>query len=218
MDSATLLHHVRQVLGVRDIYALSFLYGQRHSRELEMAAWQARAACVTRHVTLDLSFFGNMTRDASVLTGGERPVPDLAEMGRGEREQPRTYVPNRNMVFLSLAASYAETIGARDVFYGAQAQDEYGYWDCSVDFVERINHLLRLNRRDPVRIHAPFVGLTKAQVLKAGLALGVDYSHTWTCYRGGASACGTCPSCAERGKAFREAGVPDPVAPEHGVV
>jgi 7-cyano-7-deazaguanine synthase len=108
------------------------------------------------------------------------------------------------MVLLALAAAYAEAKGVQDVFYGAQRQDEYGYWDCSGKFVERLNDVLSLNRGKPVRVHAPFARMRKAEVLRLGLELGVDYEHTWTCYRGGAKPCGTCPSCVERDAAFRE--------------
>jgi 7-cyano-7-deazaguanine synthase len=138
-------------------------------------------------------------------------VPALAQIDPRQRPQPPTYAPNRNMVFLSLAAAYAEGIDAADVFYGAQAQDEYGYWDCTVDFLSKINDLLRLNREQPVTVHAPFVRKSKAEVLRIGLELGVDFAHTWSCYRGGAEPCGTCPTCVERAAAFRACGLADPL-------
>jgi 7-cyano-7-deazaguanine synthase len=116
------------------------------------------------------------------------------------------------MVLLSLAAAYAESKGAADVFYAAQAQDRYGYWDCTAGFVDAINTVLGLNRRGAVTVHAPYVRISKSEVLKIGLEIGVDYSHTWTCYRGGASPCGTCPSCVERAAAFASARVADPLA------
>ncbi len=206
MDSATLLHYVKKRLK-RRIYALSFRYGQKHSRELEMAKWQAKAAGAVEHRVIDISFFGRLTKGGSALTDEAIPVPDLKALSAKQRRQPPTYVPNRNMVLLSLAAAYAEAKGAADVFYGAQAQDEYGYWDCTVDFVERINDILRLNYGKAVTVHAPFAGMPKATVLKIGMRLGVDYAHTWTCYRGGRRPCGTCPSCVERARAFRETGV-----------
>jgi len=135
----------------------------------------------------------------SALTDAAIRVPDLENLSGKQRRQPPTYVPNRNMLFLSLAAAYAEARGIRDVFYGAQAQDEYGYWDCTVDFVNRINHILRLNRGKAVTVHAPFALMKKADVLKIGLELGVDYRHTWSCYRGGKKPCGTCPTCVSDG-------------------
>jgi len=211
IDSSTLLHYVRRELGVEAIYALSFHYGQRHSRELKAAEAQAAAVGVCEHRILDISEFGGLTAGGSVLTDLSSDVPDLADIPESDRRQPPTYVPNRNMVLLSLAAAYAEANGVSDVFYGAQAQDEYGYWDCTADFLERINRLLALNRRDAVTIHAPFVDKRKAEVLRVGLNLGVDYADTWTCYRGGNHPCGSCPSCTERAAAFKETGQVDPL-------
>lgn len=214
MDSATLLHAVARDPRVGPVWALSVHYGQKHSRELGAARWQARAAAVRAHRMVDLAFLGRLLGNASALTGRKRPVPDLAAVCAAERDQPPTYVPNRNMVLLSLAAAWAESLGAARVFYGAQRQDEYGYWDCTREFVARINATLALNRRRPVRVVAPFAAWSKTRVLKKGLELGVDYSHTWSCYRGGREPCGACPSCVERARAFRSAGTSDPlVAP-----
>jgi 7-cyano-7-deazaguanine synthase len=203
VDSVTLLHYVKKRLNCAEVYAVSFRYGQRHSRELEMAEWQAKNVGVNEHRQVDISSFGDLTGKGSVLTDKHREVLALADIEEQERSQPPTYVPNRNMVLLSLSAAYAEAIGVADVYYGAQAQDEYGYWDCTVAFVERINSVLNLNRREPVRVHAPFVEMSKVEVVKIGLELGVDYLHTWTCYRGGEEACGECPSCVERNAAFK---------------
>jgi 7-cyano-7-deazaguanine synthase len=207
VDSSTLLHHIKKSLKVRRLYALSFIYGQKHSREIEMAKWQAKAAGISEHRIIDISFFGDLIAGGSALTDPSIAVPDLADVKRSQRKQPPTYVPNRNMVMLSITAAYAEAKGCADVFYGAQAQDEYGYWDCTVDFVRRINHVLRLNRGKAVTVHAPFAGRPKSEVVKIGQALGVDYSHTWSCYRGRKKPCGKCPSCVERQKAFEKVGV-----------
>lgn len=211
MDSATLLHHVRRTLGAEAVWACSFLYGQKHARELEMAAWQARAAGVREHRVIDLSFLGELLSGASALLDPGIAVPDLSGLTAEQLRQPPTYVPNRNMILLSLAAAFAEARGVSDVFYGAQAQDRYGYWDCTVDFLGGINHILRLNRGAAVTVHAPFVGMSKTEVLKTGLALGVDFAHTWSCYRGLASPCGACPTCVERAEAFRACGTDDPL-------
>lgn len=207
MDSATLAYYIRKRLGVKELYSLSFSYGQKHARELEMARRQAQNVEVKEHRVLDIFFFGGIATIGSALTDASVRVPDLEEIGREQRMQPPTYVPNRNMTFLSIGAAFAESRGVQDVFYGAQAQDEYGYWDCSVDFVRKMNEVLALNRRYPVKVHAPFAGLSKADVLKMGLELGVDYGQTWTCYRGGEQPCGTCPSCVERKKAFEAVGI-----------
>jgi len=203
MDSATLLHYVHKRLEVPEIHALSFLYGQKHDKELEMARWQTQSISAT-HKEIDLSTLGEITAGGSALTDSTIPVPDLSELAQSQLQQPPTYVPNRNMIFLSLAAAYAESNDIQDVLYGAQAQDRYGYWDCTEDFVNHMNSTLALNRDRPVKIHAPFASMSKAEVLKIGLEIGVDYSHTWTCYRGGKEPCGTCPSCVERAAALRE--------------
>lgn len=212
MDSATLLHYVVHTLGYDEVYGLSYAYGQKHDREVEMAQWQCEQLSAVRDFKLvDVSVLGDLTVGASALTDAAIDVPELASLTADELTQPPTYVPNRNMILLSLAAAYSESRGCESVFYGAQAQDEYGYWDCTLDFLERMNHVLALNRRDAVQIKAPFMTMRKVDELRIGLALGVDYAHTWSCYRGGAKACGTCPACVERLKAFAELGQPDPV-------
>ena len=210
-DSAALLAYVVKELRVSDVIALSFNYGQRHARELEKARIQASAVGVREHREIDIGFFGRLTAPRTALAEGGLPVPDLAELDDTQRRQPPTYVPHRNLVFLSLAAATAESAGMTDVFYGAQAQDEYGYWDCTQAFVDHLNVTLSLNRDDAIRVHAPFADKSKDEVLKIGLALGVDYANTWTCYRGVERPCGTCPSCVERATAFERAGVTDPL-------
>ena len=202
MDSTTLLYYVLKRLNITELHALSFRYGQRHAREIEMAEWQANKAGVYIHNIMDVTCLGGLSAGVSALTDIDVEMPDLASLSDEERQQPVTYVPNRNMIFLSLAAAYAESKGIEDVFYGAQAQDRYGYWDCTVDFIEAINNVLSLNRKVAVTIHAPFVEKTKKQIIEIGLELGVDYEHTWTCYRGGEQPCGECPSCMERDSAF----------------
>jgi len=211
VDSSTLLHYVGKRLGARVVYALTFLYGQKHKREIDAAVWQAKAAGVTAHDIVDMSFFGALTPGVSALTDASVAVPRLADLDAATLTQPSTYVPNRNMMLLSVAAAYAEARNIRNVFYGAQTQDSYGYWDCTPEFLERINALLALNRHPPVIVHAPFVWMRKAEELKLGFELGVDYAHTWTCYRGEESPCGECPSCVERAGAFREIGIADPL-------
>lgn len=211
VDSTVLLHHAIKTLGRKPVYALSFNYSQRHSKELECAVWQAKAAGAAEHRVVDMAFLGELLKRGTALVTGGAGVPDLRELEPGQRSQPPTYVPNRNMILLSIAAAYAEAAGIHQVFYGAQAQDEYGYWDCTTTFVERLNHVLELNRVEPVRVYAPFVRMRKAETVRLGLELEVDFSHTWSCYRGGDKACGTCPTCAERLAAFKEAGAEDPI-------
>ncbi len=212
MDSVTLLHHIINDLAYSEVYALSFNYGQKHSRELEEAARNCRKfSQVKEHRILNLEFMRAILEDSSSLVGDKIAVPDLEKIKKEDLDQPVTYVPNRNMMLLSLAASYAETKGARELFYGAQAQDEYGYWDCTKEFLEKINGVLALNRRNSVTIKAPFVSKNKADVVLTGLKCGVNFSHTWTCYRGGQKPCKTCPSCMERALAFSKANAIDPL-------
>lgn len=211
LDSSTLLHYVIKRLGAEEVYALSFIYGQKHQRELTAAAWQAEKAGVKAHDIVDMGFFATLTPGGSSLTDDRIPVPRLADLMASELTQPPTYVPNRNMMLLSVAAAYAEARGVSSLFYGAQTQDSYGYWDCTPEFLERMNAVLSLNRRTPVKVLAPFVSMRKSDEIKLGLELGVDYAHTWTCYRGGATSCGECPSCVERTAAFDELGVADPL-------
>ena len=199
-------------LQAQEVYALSFDYGQKHSRELDVAAWQCKQIPqVKEHNILDLSFMGGFLGASSALVKGGVEVPELKDIAEDELDQPVTYVPNRNMMLLSIAASYAESRDCRHLYYGAQAQDEYGYWDCTEEFLEKINGVFSLNRRTGVNVEAPFVNMSKGSVVKIGLELGVDYSNTWTCYRGGEKPCGVCPSCAERALAFKECGIEDPL-------
>ena len=212
LDSTVLLHYLARERCCAPIFALSFDYGQKHDRELEMSRWQAaRVPQVAEHTVQELRDFGALLRPGTTLVRGGAPVPDLAELSAAARQQPPTYVPNRNMILLALAAAYAEARGCQTVYYGAQAQDRYGYWDCTAEFVSRLNQVLALNRVAPVRLEAPFAATSKAEEIRIGLGLGVDFAHTWSCYRGDRTPCATCPTCVEREAAFAQAGVPDPL-------
>lgn len=212
VDSSTLLRSVCRKHGRKNVFAISFHYGQRHARELRCAAFQVRAAGAAEHRIVNLRPFAALA-SASALTSRAMDVPELARIAAGERDQPPTYVPNRNLTLLALAAAWAESLRAGTVYYGAQRQDRYGYWDCTPEFLRRLNCVLDLNRRCAVRIAAPFARWSKSRVIRFGLELGVDFAHTWTCYRGGRRPCGVCPSCVERADAFRRAGGLDPLAP-----
>jgi len=211
LDSSVLLHHVVRNLRRGLVHVLSFNYGQRHSKELDCARTQVERSGAATHRVIDISFVGGLLKEGSALLEGGEPVPDLTALDKDDLTQPPTYVPNRNMMLLSMAAAYAEAHGVVDLYYGAQAQDEYGYWDCTEAFLDRINHVLALNRRDPVMVHAPFVRMKKSEIVRLGLALRVDFALTWSCYRGGEEACGACPTCVERLNAFRQAGAVDPL-------
>ncbi|MFN8376575.1 MAG: 7-cyano-7-deazaguanine synthase QueC [Anaerolineae bacterium] len=207
MDSVTLLHHLVK-RERRTPAVITFLYGQKHAREVELAQYNADLLACQPHRILDLSPFKTIF-EASALVSEHIDIPQMASV-QGD-PQPATYVPNRNMIFLSLAAAYAETLGVTEVFYGAQRHDMYGYWDTTPQFLEQVNAVFALNRRTPVRIQAPFVNHSKADILRTGLELGVDYSKTWSCYKGQDAACGECPTCAERLAAFAEVGIADPL-------
>lgn len=207
MDSVTLLHYLVKVEKRRPA-VLTFLYGQKHGREIDCARSQVASLGLREHLVMDLGLLRPLFA-SSALVSPDRDVPAMAEV-EGDA-QPATYVPNRNMVFLALGAAYAENHGATDVFYGAQQHDLYGYWDTTPQFLARLNQVYNLNRKTPVQIHAPFVGSSKAEVLRRGLELEVDYGQTWSCYEGKEVACGSCPTCAERLAAFAELGLPDPL-------
>ena len=196
------------------VYALSFDYGQNHRIELDFAAHVAAAQGVARHaiVKVDLRSFGG-----SALTT-DTPVPKhrtAEDMGHGI---PVTYVPARNTVFLSLALAWAETLGATDIFLGVNALDYSGYPDCRPEFIAAFERMANLATKmgtddgQRITIHTPLIAMTKKQIVEAGLALGIDYGLTVTCYDPGASgeACGACDACLLRLKGFAEAGVADP--------
>jgi 7-cyano-7-deazaguanine synthase len=197
-----------------DVHALSVRYGQRHAVELEAARRVAERLGIRRHVIVDLDL---RTFGGSALTA-DGPVPKdtpLAEIGA---RIPATYVPARNTIFLSLALAWAETLGARDIFFGANALDYSGYPDCRPEFLEAYARMADLATRAGVedgvrlRIHAPLLRLTKAEIVARGVALGLDYGMTSSCYDPAAdgAACGRCESCILRLKGFAEAGMPDP--------
>jgi 7-cyano-7-deazaguanine synthase len=207
MDSVTLLHYLVKRLN-KNPSVLTYVYGQKHYKEVEYAKYQAAILGLTDYRIIDLSFLKPVF-EGSALVSSTIEIPDIDTV-KGD-PQPPTYVPNRNMTFLAIASAYAETLGVNDIYYGAQAHDLYGYWDTTPDFLESINKLLSLNRKHSIRVKAPFVRKSKANVLRLGLELGVDYGKTWSCYRGNEYACGNCPTCAERLAAFKEVGITDPL-------
>ena len=210
LDSTTALY-VAKSQGFDEIYALTFLYGQKHDRELRSAAEVAKAAGVKEHKTVRLML---NEWDGCSLTDPKMEVED----GNLERTDiPDTYVPARNMVFLSVAASWADALGVADIFIGVCEVDYSGYVDCREEFIRAMEQAVNLGtvlgaeKKQHITLHAPFMHLTKAEEIKWGMELGVDYGLTWTCYRGDEKPCGTCDSCLLRAKAFEEAGVEDPL-------
>ncbi len=191
-----------------ECYALSIDYGQRNLPELEAAKRVAAMLGAKRHIIInaDLRQWGG-----SALTDDSIEVPD------GTSDQiPVTYVPSRNLIFLSFATSWAEVLGACDIFIGVNAVDYSGYPDCRPAFIESFNQTANLATKSvdegwKFRIHAPLQSLSKAQIIRKGHELGVDYSQTLTCYNPDAAglACGKCASCTLRKQGFAEAGLPD---------
>jgi len=207
MDSATCLA-IARAEGYT-CHALSFRYGQRHATELAAAARVAAALGAASHrvVDIDLRSFGGSSLTSSVAVPKDR---DDAAIGSGI---PNTYVPARNTIFLSFALAAAEVLDADDLFIGVNALDYSGYPDCRPEFIAAYQAMARLGtRREALTIHAPLAALTKAGIVSRGLALGVDFSLTRTCYDPSTegAACGRCDACLLRLKGFRELGLDDP--------
>lgn len=212
LDSSTLLAMVKS----EDFepYALSFRYGQRHDSEIGAARRIAAALGAADHtiVEIDLRTFGG-----SALTDAI-PVPKGRGADEISRDIPVTYVPARNTIFLSFALAWAEVLGSTDIFIGVNALDYSGYPDCRPEYIEAFERMANLATKAGVegkrlKIHAPLIHMSKAEIIRQGLELGVDYSLTSTCYDPSVDgkACGTCDACLLRLKGFRELGIPDPV-------
>jgi 7-cyano-7-deazaguanine synthase len=211
LDSATVLAIAKEQSFAP--YTIAFDYGQRHKWELEQASRVAEKAGVARHevVRFDLRAFGGsaLTGDIDVPKGRDVSDPSI----------PITYVPARNTIFLSFALAYAETLGSSDIFIGVNALDYSGYPDCRSEFIAAYERMANLATKagvegsQKISIHTPLIHMTKAEIIRTGLALGVDYSLTSSCYDPSASGrpCGRCDSCQLRLKGFAEAGARDPL-------
>jgi 7-cyano-7-deazaguanine synthase len=211
LDSATVLAIAKQQ--GYNCYALSFDYNQRHSWELQQARRLAERADIARYqvVSFDLRAFGGsaLTSDMEVPKG--RDVSDTSI--------PVTYVPARNTIFLSFALAWAETLGSYDIFIGVNALDYSGYPDCRPEYIAAYEKMANLATKAGVegsrtlKIHTPLIHMTKAEIIRTGLALGVDYSLTSSCYDPDANGrpCGACDSCQLRARGFQEAGAEDPL-------
>lgn len=210
LDSTTALYLAKNQ-GFDEIYALTFEYGQKHDKELKSAIAVAQATGVKEHKIVNLSL--NQWKGCS-LTDQELEISD-GDINRSDI--PATYVPARNMVFLSVAASYADALGITDIFIGVSEVDYSGYVDCREEFIKAMETAINLGtvlgaeKKQKITLHAPFMHMTKAEEVLLGVQLGVNFGLTWTCYRGGKHPCGTCDSCLLRAKAFADAGVKDPV-------
>jgi len=202
-------------------YALSFRYGQRHKVELESAARVATALGVTQHVIadIDLRRFGGSALTSDIAVPKDRSID---EMGEGI---PVTYVPARNTIFLSFALGWAEVLEAGDIFIGVNALDYSGYPDCRSEYIAAYERMANLatkagvEGRQKLTIHTPLINLTKAEIIRKGTALGVDYALTSSCYDPGEDGrpCGQCDSCQLRAKGFAEAGIADPLLAKFGM-
>lgn len=209
LDSSIVLHLAAREC--RELHTLAFRYGQMHTRELECASWQSESVSAASHRVIDLAL-GDW--GGSSLTDRSIPIEagDLTRV-----ETPNTYVPARNMVFLSVAASFAEAIGAEAIYLGVSQADYSGYVDCRREFLVAMSRAINAGTERKtidgrsIRLIAPFLEMRKADEIQIAQQLGVDLSHTWSCYAGGDTPCGACDSCLLRARAFAEAGVADPL-------
>ncbi len=213
LDSVTSLYVAKRE-GYR-LLALTFAYGQRHTKEIECAQAVARDLEI-RHRVVPLE----MPRQGSALLDPAIPVPVHRRESEMGADIPVTYVPSRNTIFLAMAASWAEAEGAGAVFIGANALDYSGYPDCRPEYFEAFERLLAVGTKAGVenrgiRICAPLLRLSKKEIVILGSALGVPFDKTWSCYRGGDFICGECDACLLRAKGFREAGIFDPLHSRH---
>jgi 7-cyano-7-deazaguanine synthase len=198
-----------------ELHALTFRYGQRHAREVESAKKLAGALGAKRHLLLEL----DLRRIGGSALTDQIPVPKDRGVERIGLGIPVTYVPARNTIFLSYALAWAEVLGSEDIFLGVNALDYSGYPDCRPEYIAAFERMANLatkagvEGRSSLSIHTPLIHLTKAQIIRCGIALGVDFSLTWSCYdpTPDGHPCRACDSCILREKGFAEAGIPDPV-------
>lgn len=210
MDSSVLLHTAANTFD--EIVAISFDYGQKHKdKELNCASFQIESL----HQQVDyrcikIPFFKDICQ-VSALTNDKIAVAKAKDV-MGD-PQTVNYVPYRNLMLLSIALATAESTGATTVYHGAaQADSVAGFWDGSEEFLEQINNVSALNRRNKITVQAPLIDKSKEEIIKQGVKLGVDFSNTWTCYEGEEQACGECTACSLRIKGFIDSGYIDPIS------
>ncbi|WP_394173329.1 7-cyano-7-deazaguanine synthase QueC [Thalassotalea litorea] len=203
MDSFTVLN--RAVKDNKEVFALSFDYGQRHVKELEYAANVCRELKI-EHKIIDISSINQLLSGSSLTD-----EIDIPEGHYAEESMKSTVVPNRNMILLSLAVGYAVSKGAGQVYYGAHSGDHAIYPDCRPEFVMKMNEVCKIANYEPVEIYSPYLTVSKIDILTDGLKMGLDYAKTWTCYNGREKACGKCGACQERLEAFDKNNVVDPL-------
>ena len=203
MDSFTVLN--RAIQDGKEVFALSFDYGQRHVKELKYAAKVCKGLNVA-HKVIDISAINQLLAGSSLTD--DIDIPE----GHYEAENMKsTIVPNRNMILLSLAVGYAVSVEASQVYYGAHSGDHAIYPDCRPEFVMKMNDVCQIANYEAVEIFSPYLNVNKSAILTDGIAMGLDYSNTWTCYNGREEACGKCGACQERLEAFADNNITDPV-------
>jgi 7-cyano-7-deazaguanine synthase len=209
LDSTILTYVLVEHYGVDNVFALSFNYGQKQSVELQKASTTTNKLGI-EHNVIDITFLGDIVAPVCAnITGSDISMPEIEDV-LGD-PQPPTYVPYRNLILSSLAFSYAEANECSAIFTGLQSHDLYGYWDTSVEFIDRLNQVSQLNRQHSIKVHAPFVDLAKVDEINIAEKLNVPYEDSLTCYEPiGDVSCGKCPSCAERIQNFIMAGIKDP--------
>ncbi|MBI3306913.1 MAG: 7-cyano-7-deazaguanine synthase QueC [Candidatus Omnitrophica bacterium] len=209
LDSTTALYYAKQE-GYR-VHALTIHYGQLHDKEIESAR-QIAAELNIPHEIISIS----MPWKGSALLDSNIPVPTGRKESEMTKEIPSTYVPARNSIFLSFAASWAEVLGAKAIFFGANIQDYSGYPDCRPEYLQAFRELVRLGTKrgdegKAIRIETPLLQLSKKEIVLLGQSLNVPFQKTWSCYQGKNTPCGECDSCVLRAKGFREAEIEDPL-------
>ena len=214
VDSTTCLGLAVSQYGAENVTALAITYGQKHDKEVQ-AARAVAAHYGVELIELDLSLIFQYDTTCSLLTGSDTEIPRESyadQLKKTDGKPVSTYVPFRNGLFLSSAASIALSKGYEVIYYGAHSDDAAGnaYPDCSEAFNKAMNDAIFLGSGNQLHIEAPFVRLTKADVVKIGLELGVPYELTWSCYEGGETPCGVCGTCRDRAAAFAANGIADP--------
>lgn len=203
MDSFTVLN--KAIKDGFDVYPLSFDYGQRHKKELDYAATVCKKLAVP-HKVVDISAINQLLGGSSLTSD-----IDVPEGHYEEDSMKNTVVPNRNMILLSMAIGYAVSLNASKVYYGAHAGDHAIYPDCRPEFVQKMHDVSMIANYEPVEIYSPYLRVSKIAILTDGLAMGLNYADTWTCYNGREKACGKCGACQERLEAFEKNNVVDPL-------
>ncbi|MFQ6106464.1 MAG: 7-cyano-7-deazaguanine synthase QueC [Thermoplasmata archaeon] len=211
LDSATTLAIAREEND--EVYALTFDYGQRHRKEVELAKAIADQLGVKEHKVMEIRLD---EIGGSSLTDQNEPIPDFRDYDSMKEEIPSTYVPARNLILLGYALAWSEVIGAQAIYIGANSRDYSGYPDCRPNFYKAFQRAAELGTKSGiekrgVQIRHPLINMRKADIIRKGRDLGVPFELTWSCYRGGERPCGKCDSCRIRLKGFAEAGLDDPL-------